>query len=328
VRRLRRVVDDASGFGDLVGTSAAMMRVYDLLSRVADSEASVLISGESGTGKELVARALHRQSRRANGPFVAVDCASVPEALLESELFGHSRGAFTDARGARTGLFVQAHGGTLFLDEIGELPLSLQPKLLRALQERTVRPVGADRETPFDVRLVAATNRDLESEVEERRFREDLWFRINVIHVELPALRARGADVLLLAQRFATRAAARAGKRVVGIAPTAASLLQAYPWPGNVRELQNCMERAVALTVFDQIVPDDLPDRVRAYRGSHIVLASEDPSELAPLEEVERRYVLRVLQALGGNKTLAARTLGLDRKTLYRKLERWGTGPE
>jgi DNA-binding NtrC family response regulator len=324
VKRLRQVVDDASGFGELIGTSPAMTRVYDLLSRVADSEASVLVSGESGTGKELVARALHRHSRRSNGPFIAVDCASVPETLLESELFGHARGAFTDARGARTGLFVQAHGGTLFLDEIGDLPLSLQPKLLRALQERVVRPVGADREVPFDVRLVAATNRDLEAAVEERSFREDLWFRINVIHVELPPLRARGGDVLLLAQRFVARAAERAGKRVVGIAPAAANLLLAYPWPGNVRELQNCVERAVALAAFDQIGPDDLPDRVRTYRGSHVVVASEDPSELVALEEVERRYVLRVLESLGGNKTLAARTLGLDRKTLYRKLERWG----
>jgi DNA-binding NtrC family response regulator len=323
LRRLRRVVEDASGFGDLVGTSPAMTRIYDLLARVADSDASVLITGESGTGKELVARAVHRQSRRAGGPFVAVDCAAVPETLLESELFGHVRGAFTDARGARTGLFVQAHGGTLFLDEIAELPLVLQPKLLRALQERRCRPVGADRETAFDVRVVAATNRDLEAEVEERRFREDLWFRVNVIHVELPPLRARGGDTLLLAQRFVTAAAARAGKRVVGIAPAAAALLQAYPWPGNVRELQNCIERAVALTTFDRIVPDDLPDRVRSHRGSHLVVASEDPSDLVPLDEVERRYILRVMQAVGGNKTLAARTLGLDRKTLYRKLERW-----
>ncbi len=325
LKRLRRVVDDARGFGELLGTSPAMARVYDLVSRVADSEASVLVTGESGTGKELVARALHRQSRRANAPFVAVDCAAVPETLLESELFGHARGAFTDARGARTGLFLQADGGTLFLDEIGDLPLPLQPKLLRALQERVLRPVGADREVPFDVRLIAATNQDLEAAVEERRFREDLYFRINVIHVELPPLRARGGDVLVLAQHFVVRAAERAGKRVVGIAPAAASLLLAYPWPGNVRELQNCIERAVALATFDQIGPDDLPDRVRGYRGSHVLVTSEDPSELVPLDEVERRYVLRVLEALGGNKTLAARTLGLDRKTLYRKLERWGS---
>jgi DNA-binding NtrC family response regulator len=324
VRRLRRVVNEASGFGELVGTSPAMTRVYDLVSRVADSEASVLLTGESGTGKELVARALHDQSRRAGGPFVPVDCASVPEQLLESELFGHVRGAFTDARGARTGLFVQAHGGTLFLDEIGDLPLSLQPKLLRALQERRVRPVGADREVAFDVRLVAATNRDLEAAVEERRFREDLWFRINVIHLALPPLRERGGDVLLLAQHFVTRAAERSEKRLLGIAPAAANLLLSYPWPGNVRELQNCIERAVAVTVFDQIGADDLPDRIRGYRDSHVVVASDNPSELVPLDEVERRYVLRVLEAVGGNKTLAARRLGLDRKTLYRKLERWG----
>ncbi len=323
VRRLRRVVDDAAGFGELVGASPAMLRVYDVLARIADSDVSVLVTGESGTGKELVARALHRRSARANGPFVTVDCAAVPDALLESELFGHVRGAFTDARSARVGLFVQAHGGTLFLDEIGELPLAVQPKLLRALQERRCRPVGADREVPFDVRVVAATNRDLEAAVEEGRFREDLWFRINVIHVELPPLRARAEDVLLLAQRFIAGAAARAGKRVAGIAPATAALLRAYPWPGNVRELQNCIERAVALTAVDQIAPDDLPDRMRTHRTSDLVVATENPTELVPLEEVERRYVLRVLETLGGNKTLAARTLGLDRKTLHRKLERW-----
>jgi two-component system response regulator HydG len=323
VKRLRRVVDDATGFGELLGQSPAMRQVYDLLERVVDSDASVFLTGETGTGKELVARALHRRGRRSAGPFVAVNCAAMPETLLESELFGHARGAFTDARGARTGLFLKAHGGTLFLDEIGDLPASLQPKLLRALQERTVRPVGEDTEVPFDVRLITATNRDLESAVEERRFREDLYFRINVIHVELPPLRARGSDVLLLAQHFVERVAAQAGKRITGISPAAAERLLAYHWPGNVRELMNCVERAVALARFDQIAADDLPEKVRTYRRSHVVVAADDPSELIPLEEVERRYVLRVMEAVGGNKTLAAQVLGLDRKTLYRKLERY-----
>jgi two-component system response regulator HydG len=257
---------------------------------------------------------------------VAINCAAVPDTLLESELFGHARGAFTDARTARTGLLVQANGGTLFLDEIGDLPLSLQPKLLRVLQERRVRPVGSDAEVPFDVRLVCATNQDLESAVEERRFREDLYFRINVIAVKLPPLRSRGGDVLILAQHFLDRAAAKAGKPVMGISPDAAKLLLAYPWPGNVRELQNCVERAVALARYDQITVDDLPENVRGHRRSYVVVAADDPSELVSLEETERRYILRVMEAVAGNKTLAAQILKVGRKTLYRKLERYAAG--
>ncbi len=328
VKRLRRLVDDARRFDDVRGSSPAMKKVLELLERIADSDASVLVTGESGTGKEVVARALHRRGRRSAGPFVAINCAAMPEPLLESELFGHARGAFTDARTARTGLFVQANGGTLLLDEIGDLPLALQPKLLRALQERVVRPVGGDAEVPFDVRLIATTNRDLESAVEEGRFREDLYFRVNVIHIPMPPLRARGSDVLLLAQHFLVRYAAQAGKRVAGFSPTAAERLMAYAWPGNVRELQNCIERAVALAQYEQIAVDDLPERIRAYRRSHVLVASDDPSELVPLEEVERRYILRVMETVGGNKTLAAQTLGLGRKTLYRKLEQYGKADE
>ena len=324
VRRLRRAVDEGNRFGELVGRSDAMRKVHDLLGRVADSEASVLVTGESGTGKEVVAKALHARGRHKSGPFVAVNCAAMPETLLESELFGHVKGAFTDARAARTGLFVQASGGTIFLDEIGELPMGMQPKLLRALQERTVRPVGGSVEVPFDARIVAATNRDLETAIEERRFREDLYYRINVLHVALPPLRARGGDILLLAQRFVESAASRAGKNVNGISSPAAEKLLAYAWPGNVRELMNAMERAVALTRYEQITVDDLPEKIREHRpSSHVLVAADDPSELVPLEEVEKRYALRVLDAAGGNKTLAAKILGLDRKTLHRKLERW-----
>lgn len=213
VKRLQRAVDEARRFGALLGTSPAMRRLYDLLDRIANSNASVLVTGETGTGKELVARALHDRGRRNAGPFIAVNCAAIPGPLLESELFGHVRGAFTDAHATRKGLFLQATGGTLFFDEIGELPLALQAKLLRALQTRAVRPIGGNEEVPFDVRLIVATNRDLESAVEENRFREDLYFRINVIHVELPPLRARGGDVLLLAQHFIERYAAPAGAR-------------------------------------------------------------------------------------------------------------------
>ncbi|MEO6029534.1 MAG: sigma-54 dependent transcriptional regulator [Candidatus Binatia bacterium] len=326
VSRLRSVVAATQQYDELVGASSVMQRVYRLLDDIAESDASVLISGESGTGKELVARALHRRGRRSDGPFVAMNCAAIPEALLESELFGHTRGAFTDARNARTGLFVRADGGTLFLDEIGELPLELQPKLLRALQERTVSPLGADAEVAFDVRLITATNRDLELAIEERRFREDLYFRVNVVHVEVPPLRARGSDVLLLAQRFVERFAARSEKRSAGISPAAAELLLAYAWPGNVRELQNCIERAVALTRSDEIAAADLPEKIRTYRPSHVLVTTDDPSDLVPMEEVERRYILRVMEAVGGSKSMAARVLGFDRRTLYRKLERYGYG--
>jgi DNA-binding NtrC family response regulator len=324
VRRLRLEVERRPRADEIIGTSAAILRVRDLVSRVADSDASVLITGESGTGKEVVARALHRHGHRGEGPFVALNCAAVPESLLESELFGHVKGAFTDARDARPGLFAMARGGTVFLDEIGDMPLALQPKLLRVLQERTLRPVGSSSEVPVDVRVVAATNRDLESAVEEKRFREDLYFRINVIHVELPPLRARVGDILSLAQHFVAEIAGRAGKRVIGIAPGAAAKLIEYPWPGNVRELRNCIERAVALARYEQIVVEDLPDRVQNHQSTRLVLAGDDPSEMLSMDEVEKRYVLRVLEAVTGNKTAAARILGFERKTLYRKLERYG----
>ncbi len=326
VKRLRRVVSESQGTAELLGASPSMKKVYDLIAKVAEAEASVLITGESGTGKEVVARAVHEKSKRQGGPFVAINCAAMPEALLESELFGHVKGAFTDARTGSVGLFVQASGGTLLLDEIGDMPLGLQPKLLRALQERKVRAVGATTETPFDARVIAATNRDLESAVDERRFREDLFYRINVIHIQLPPLRARGNDVLLLAQRFLEGFATVSGKNVSGLSAAAAEKLLTYHWPGNVRELQNCIERAVALTTFELIAVEDLPEKVRNYQQSHVIVASEDGSDLVPMEEVEHRYILRVLQAVGGNKTLAAQILGFDRKTLYRKLERYGVG--
>jgi DNA-binding NtrC family response regulator len=326
VKRLRRAVDESRRFGALLGTSPAMRRVYDLLDRIGDSNATVLVTGETGTGKELVARALHERGRRRAGAFVAVNCAALPEPLLESELFGHVRGAFTDAHAARKGLFMQATGGTLFLDEIGELPSALQAKLLRALQTRKVRPVGGNDEVPFDVRLIVATNRDLDSAVDEGRFREDLFFRVNVIQVEMPALRVRGGDILLIAQHFIERYAAQAEKRVVGLAPECAERLLAYVWPGNVRELENCIERAIALTRGETIGIGDLPEKIRGFRRSHVLVSSDDPSELPPLEEVERRYILRVMEAVGGNKTLAARVLGMGRKTLYRKLEQYGSG--
>jgi two-component system response regulator HydG len=323
IRFLREVALPAP-FEGIVGQSAPMRTVFDLVARVAPTDASVLLTGESGTGKELVARALHGRSRRHAGPFVPINLAAVPESLVESELFGHARGAFTDARSARTGLFLQASGGTLFLDEIGEMPLSLQPKLLRALQERTIRPVGGDHEIPIDVRIVAATNRDLEACVEDGRFREDLFYRINVVRIELPPLRARGQDILQLAQQAVDRFAHSMKKEVRGIAAPAAERLLSYDWPGNVRELQNAVESAVALTRFSELTVDDLPEKIRDYKSSHVLVAGDDPGELPTLDEVERRYILRVMQSVHGNKALASRILGLDRKTLYRKLDRYG----
>jgi two-component system response regulator AtoC len=324
VKRLRTVVREAQQPSEMLGSSAAMQKVYDLIARVAETEASVLVTGESGTGKELVAKAIHTRSRRAQGAFVAINCAAMPEPLLESELFGHTKGAFTDARQARQGLFLTASGGTLLLDEIGEMPVGMQAKLLRVLQERTVRPVGGDKESPFDTRIIAATNRDLDTEVAERRFREDLFYRINVVRIHVPPLRARGSDVLVLAQSFVERFATLHRTNVKGLSSPAAERLMAYSWPGNVRELQNCIERAVALARYEMLGVDDLPEKLRDYRPSRVIVESEDPAELLPMGEVERRYVLRVLQAVGGNKTLAADVLGFDRRTLYRKLERYG----
>ena len=322
VKRLRERHGDAAD-DELIGESAAMRKLRQLVVRIAASDAPVLITGETGTGKELVARAIHRHGACAGGPFVAVNCAALPETLLESELFGHAKGAFTDAREAKSGLFVHASGGTLLLDEIGELSLSLQPKLLRALQERRVRPIGAATEVAINARVVAATNRDLAAAVEEGRFREDLFFRLDVLPVEMPTLRARGADVLLLAQHFAQSLAVRSGRPALGISRSAAEKLSDYPWPGNVRELENAIERAAALAEHDHILAEDLPERIRTHRKTDLLLACDDPATLVPLEVVERRYVARVLEATAGNKTLAARILGVDRKTLYRKL-----GPE
>jgi DNA-binding NtrC family response regulator len=324
VRVLSDRVHQSNRFSRLLGESPAMQRLFDDLRRVADTDASVLVTGESGTGKELVARALHEQSRRRAKPFVAINCAALPEALLESELFGHKRGAFTDAVADQRGLFLQADGGTLFLDELGEFPLPLQPKLLRALEARTVRPVGSEKEVPFNVRLIAATNRDLETAVEEKRFREDLYFRVNVIQIKLPPLRSRGTDVLLLAQHYLEEFANATGKKIVALSDATARKLLDYAWPGNVRELRNAIERAVALSRFDRLAVDDLPDKIRNYRGTHLELGGDNPSDLLTMEEVERRYIQHVLNVTRGNRTLTAQLLGFDRKTLYRKLKQLG----
>ena len=328
VKILSRAITESQRFDDLIGTSSPMKKIYDLLERISDSESSVLITGESGTGKELVAQTLHKKSSRSKGPFIAINCAAMPEMLLESEFFGHVSGAFTDAKTARKGLFIQADGGTLFLDEIAEMPLALQPKILRALEQRSVRPVGSDREVSFNVRVIASTNRDVESEIEEGNFREDLYYRINVIKIELPPLRVRGNDILYLAQHFLDHYAAISGKQVVGISESTAEKMLSYTWPGNVRELRNCIERAVALTRHEKLIVDDLPDKVRSYISNRIVIEGNDPHDLVSMEEIERRYIRHILKVTNGNKTTAAQILGFDRKTLYRKIERYGIPDE
>ena len=321
VKTLGRALCEAPRFGDFIGNSPAMREALGLLQQIADLDTSVLLSGESGTGKGLAARALHDHGRRRGAPFVAVNCAAVPEALLESELFGHVKGAFTDARTDRLGLFLQANGGTLFLDEIGEMPLRLQPKLLGVLQERRVRALGSDKEVACDVRFITATNRNLQAAVSAGTFREDLFYRINVIHVDLPPLRARADDVLLYAQHFIERFCQQLGKDVAGLSPNAADKLLSYAWPGNIRELQNAMERAVALTRSETITVEDLPEGLRNYRRSFVPLDDPKTPDLVSLEEIERRHIARVLEAAGGNKTKAAAILGVDRRTLYRKGE-------
>ncbi len=318
VRTLRLGLEDPEPFEEMVGASPEMARAYDLIERVASSDTTVLITGESGTGKELVAKAIHARSARSAGPFIAVNCAAMPEHLLESELFGHMKGAFTDARQSRQGLFLKASGGTLFLDEIGEMPAGMQAKLLRALQERTVRAVGGDAEIPFDARILAATNRDLEYEVAEKRFREDLFYRINVVNIEVPALRVRGRDILTLANHMLVRAQPNE-RRVLGFTRGAADALLAHSWPGNVRELQNCIERAVALAEFDHVRLEDLPDTVRQRRSVVSGLTGHDPTELITAAELQLRYVAQVMAAVNGNKSQAARILGCDRRTVSRQ---------
>jgi len=295
----------------LVGESPAMIDLRAKIARLGPSESPVLVSGESGTGKELVVRALHAASPRAHGPLIAVNCAAMPAPLLESELFGHARGSFTGATHDKPGLFAAARGGTLFLDEIGELPLELQPKLLRALQERAVRPVGATAEVPIDVRVIAATHRDLEQLVEAGRFREDLYFRVHVLHVAVPPLRARAGDAFVLARHFTEQP----------LAPEVATLFAEYPWPGNVRELESALAHATALATGPEIAMLDLPERLRAWRAR----VPSPGVELCSLADLEKKHVARVLESTSGNKAAAARILGIERKTLYRMLERWGT---
>lgn len=310
----------------LLGNSAAMRKLEQLVYSVAPSEATVLITGESGTGKELAARAIHGASKRGGGPFMAINCGAFSESLLASELFGHERGAFTGADKKHDGIFVRARGGTLFLDEVGETPLPMQVKLLRVLQEREVLSVGGTTPIPVDCRIVAATNRDLASEVKKGSFREDLYYRLNVVGITMPPLRDRDGDIPLLAEHFAKRFAARNGKRLLGITPSAMACLKEWHWPGNVRELENVLERAVILMPGEYIGERELPNHIaRSGREQEAVSRRprKDDTPLPTLEEVERQVIMETLRSLNNNKTEAAKALGITRKTLHAKLNRY-----
>ena len=319
VNRLRQEVHREYSFHQILGKSKPMQAMFDLIKRVADSPTNVLITGESGTGKELVAKAIHFNSDRKDAPFIPVNCAAIPEQLLESELFGHMRGAFTDAKMDKRGLFEEAQKGTLFLDEISELPLMLQAKLLRAIQEREIRRVGANKSVAIDVRIIAATNLNLSEEVKAKRFRDDLYYRLNVIELKLPPLRERREDIPLLVDAFLKKCGDARGKQVKGVSEAALAMLMDYAWPGNVRELENVIERAVTLSRGDKISPDDLPPAVQGARGDRRVL-DEAAEKTLPLHEIEKEYIKKILEKMGGNKYQAAHVLGIDRKTLYRKL--------
>jgi two-component system, NtrC family, response regulator AtoC len=312
------------GFEGLVGQSHQMVEIYKLIARMAALDTTVLIDGETGTGKELVARAIHGASARAARPFVVVDCAALPEALFESELFGHERGAFTGAFAARRGLLETSVGGTCFLDEIGELPAPLQAKLLRTLQEHSIRRVGGNDAIPVDVRVVVATNRDLRKLVADGGFRDDLYYRLNVVTITVPPLRERASDIPLLAQHFLEMFARRTGRAIKRLAPESVTLLSGYRWPGNVRELEHVIERAMALSSSETLLPDDFPPHLREERDH----APRLPADGMTLEDVKRWYVNKVLEESGGNKLRAAELLGIDRRTLYRILERQATEDE
>jgi DNA-binding NtrC family response regulator len=306
--------------GELIGRTPAMLAVYKQIARAADSIVPVLIVGESGTGKELVARALHRNSQRAARPFVAINCGAITETLLESELFGHTRGAFTGAVADTKGIFEQAQGGTVFLDEIGETSPSLQVKLLRVLEEGEVRPVGSTRPIKVDNRIIAATNRDLERAATEQQFRADLYYRLSVIVIRLPALRERRDDIPLLIATFLHAACKRAGRQIQ-FSAAALDVLLAHDWPGNVRQLENTIERIVLFSRGSVVAPEDLPTLLQSSRRDTPTGLFED---LPRLEDVERRYLEHVLRAVGRNRTRAAEVLGIDRRTLYRMSERYG----
>lgn len=318
VIRLKREVESRYDFHQLIGKSPAMQKIYNIIERISDSSSNVLITGESGTGKELVAKAIHYSGNRKEGPFIAVNCAAIPETLLESELFGYKKGAFTDARSDKRGLFFEANEGTLFLDEITEMPLTLQAKLLRAIEDREIRPLGDTNSYPIEVRIISTSNRDIEIAIKQGRFREDLYYRLKVIDIEMPPLRERKEDVPMLIQHFIAKFGSESKKNISGVSEDALKLLLNYSWPGNVRELENVIQRAIALSQQEIILPDDLPASIIQKTDEKLFEKAMD--QQFTLDQLEKEYIKRVLIETGGNKSKAAELLGLDRKTLYRKL--------
>ena len=318
VIRLRKEVESRYDFHHLIGKSPSMQKIYDLIERISDTSSNVLITGESGTGKELVAKAIHYNGVRKEGRFIALNCAAIPETLLESELFGYKKGAFTDAKSDKKGLIFEANEGTLFLDEITEMPLTLQAKLLRVIEEREVRPLGETNSYPFDVRIISTSNRDIGSSIQQGRFREDLYYRLKVIDIEMPPLRERREDIPILVQHFIHKFSKELKKGVSGVSEEALKILLNYSWPGNVRELENIIQRAITLSQHEVILPEDLPATVIQTPDKKLVEKALE--ENFTLDQLEKEYIKKVLIEAGGNKSKAAEILGLDRKTLYRKL--------
>lgn len=322
-RELRKRLDDRYGFENIIGTSEPMQALFDTLRQVSPTQANVLIQGASGTGKELVARAIHQLSSRSEGPFIAVHCAALSPTLLESELFGHEKGAFTGAVAQSKGRFELANGGTLFLDEISEIDLSMQVKLLRVLETRTFERVGGEKTLLTDIRVVAATNRNLKEYVAEGKFREDLYYRLNIVDIRMPLLSERKSDIPLLCAHFIKDFSKKNNRDVTGIEPAAMALLQAYPWPGNVRELRNIIERMIVLSHGNLLTVMDVPANIRddAQKAAE---AADEPNPTESLAQTEKRKILAALEAAGGNRSRAAVALGISRRTLHRKLAAWG----
>jgi two-component system response regulator HydG len=323
-RLLRETLGSHFDRRNIIGRSPAMTKLLETVAQVAPSEATVLITGESGTGKEMIAGAIHFNSPRKDGPFVRINCAAIPETLLESELFGHEKGAFTGAYRKKEGRFRQAHGGSFFLDEISEMSLAMQVKLLRVLQEREITRVGGEEVIKVDVRIIAATNKDLLEEMEAGRFREDLYYRLNVVTLNMPPLRERREDIPLLAQHFLEIFSEKNRKQIKGFTPQAMDRLLKYDWPGNVRELMNGAERAVVLSRSEYLDEEELPIILRDVPSSGEILAKDAIPVDMPLDEVEKATVLKTLELTGGNKSEAARRLGITRRTLHKKLKNYG----
>jgi DNA-binding NtrC family response regulator len=320
VSGLRKQLESRYHFHQLIGKSGAMQKIYGLIEVISNTSSNVLITGESGTGKELVPKAIHYNGIRKEGPFIAVNCAAIPETLLESELFGYKKGAFTDAKTDKRGLIFEANEGTLFLDEITEMPLTLQAKLLRVLEEKTVRPLGDTNSYPIDVRIISTTNRDIEPMIKEGQFRQDLYYRLKVIDVVLPSLRERREDIPLLVQHFIDKFSKESKKKISGISENALKALLDYSWPGNVRELENIIQRAIILSQHDTLLPVDFPDSIIGQKGDGNIF-EKAIQERYSFDQLLKEYIKKMMIETGGNKTEVSKILGIDRKTLYRKLK-------